>query len=183
VIVIFAREILTIWLGAGFATNSTSVLQWITVGVFVNSLAQIPFAFVQGSGRADITGKLHLLELPLYLAALVLLSHHFGIAGTAIAWSLRTTVDCVCLIWQAQRVIQRSLLKGLWAVVPFLVIVSAIPLSLLEGRLLRAILTIIIVAALSILGWFNALTYEERSSTTNQLANLIDLRRKRGSLA
>ncbi len=68
--IVLAHAGLRLWLGADFAQHSFRVLQWLAVGVFINSLAQIPFALVQGAGRPDLTAKLHLIELPLYLLAL-----------------------------------------------------------------------------------------------------------------
>jgi O-antigen/teichoic acid export membrane protein len=58
------------WLGAEFSGNSSAVLRWLAIGVFINSLGQVPFALLQEVGRPDITGTLHLVELPLYLAAM-----------------------------------------------------------------------------------------------------------------
>ena len=66
-IVTFANEGIYLWLGAEFAQNSSYVLQWLAAGVFINSLAQVAFAMIQGAGRPDLTAKLHLLELPFYL--------------------------------------------------------------------------------------------------------------------
>jgi O-antigen/teichoic acid export membrane protein len=71
-------------------------------------LAYIPFALIQGTGRADITGKLHLLELPFYLVTVWVLTQHFGIEGTAIAWTLRTIADVILLFWVAGKFIDRS---------------------------------------------------------------------------
>ena len=50
---------LKLWLGADFAEHSFRVLQWLAVGVLFNSVAQVPFALVQGAGRPDLTAKLH----------------------------------------------------------------------------------------------------------------------------
>jgi len=96
-VVLFAKEGLTIWLGAAFAGHSTPVLQWLAIGVLANGIAALPFALVQGAGRADLTGKLHLAELPFYLLTVWYLTMHFGIVGTALAWSLRVIVDCALL--------------------------------------------------------------------------------------
>lgn len=97
-IVIFAPEGLRLWLGPAFAENGTTVLRWLAAGVLVNSLAHVPFALIQSAGRPDLTAKLHLLELPVYLAALWLLTVRFGIAGAAIAWTGRAAFDAV-LLW------------------------------------------------------------------------------------
>jgi O-antigen/teichoic acid export membrane protein len=111
VIVAFAEEGLDLWLGSEFAKNSTPVMQWLTVGVLINSLAQMPFALVQGAGRADVTAKLHLAELPLYLFALWVLLETFGITGAAIAWVLRVAVDTVILFAIARRIVPETVPK------------------------------------------------------------------------
>ena len=84
-VTLFAREGLTAWVGADVARESAPVLRWLAAGVFVNALAQAPFGVLQGVGRPDLTAKLHLLELPVYGAALWWLAHRLGIVGVAMA--------------------------------------------------------------------------------------------------
>ena len=97
VLVVFAEEGLRLWLGGDFAQKSAAVLQWLAIGVFLNGYAQVPFAFIQGIGRADITAKLHLLELPVYIALMFWLLNAHGIIGVAIAWLLRAAMDAALL--------------------------------------------------------------------------------------
>ncbi|HEV2146515.1 MAG TPA: flippase [Longimicrobiaceae bacterium] len=92
-LVVFAREGLTLWLGAGFAAESTRVMQWLAIGVFINSIGMIPGAGLQGIGRPELTGKLNLLEMPFYVALLWALLHARGIEGAAIAWVVRVAAD------------------------------------------------------------------------------------------
>jgi O-antigen/teichoic acid export membrane protein len=91
IVITLAHEILRAWLGNEFARESTRVLQWLTLGVFVNNLAQLPSAFLQGTGRPDLTAKLHLLELPIYLLILWWGVNALGIEGAAIARALMAT--------------------------------------------------------------------------------------------
>ncbi|MBT7329492.1 MAG: oligosaccharide flippase family protein [Oceanospirillaceae bacterium] len=70
IIVTFAHEGLTLWLGGEFANNSSVVLQLLTVGVFINCHTQVPFGMIQSAGRPDLTAKLDLIELPFYLLVL-----------------------------------------------------------------------------------------------------------------
>jgi O-antigen/teichoic acid export membrane protein len=93
------------WLGPDFALNSTAVLQWLALGVLANSLAAMPYALIQGIGRPDLTAKLHLAELPVYLALLWWLLHAYGITGAAVAWTLRVSIDCVLLLVIARQLI------------------------------------------------------------------------------
>ena len=102
-IVSLAHEGLALWMGKEFADHSTRVLKWLTMGVFANSLAHIPYAFIQGLGRPDVTAKLHLLELPFYLIALVWLMAAYGIEGAGMVWFGRVLVDAILLFWMARR--------------------------------------------------------------------------------
>jgi O-antigen/teichoic acid export membrane protein len=103
--VTFSREGLTVWVGAEFAAQSTRVLQWLAVGVFINCLAHVPFALVQAAGRPDWTAKLHLIELPFYLVGVWWLIHARGIEGAAMAWTARVAVDAAILFVMARRLL------------------------------------------------------------------------------
>jgi len=96
-LVLFAKEALQIWLGGDFPLTSSTVLQWLAVGVFINSLAHVPYALLQGIGRPDITAKFHLLELPIYVGIAWFSIPHWGIAGVGAAWTLRATLDAILL--------------------------------------------------------------------------------------
>lgn len=100
-IILFAWEGLTIWLGEAFARQSAPVLQILAVGVFVNSLSQIPFALLQGVGRPDLTAKFHLVELPAYGVLAFWLVREMGIGGAALAWTLRVSIDGLLLFGAA----------------------------------------------------------------------------------
>lgn len=105
VLITLAHEGMDLWLGAEFASKSAGVLRWLALGVFINCLAQVPFALIQGVGRPDITGKLHLLEFPFYCLVIWFLSRSYGIEGVALAWVLRVTLDTSILFVVAQRLL------------------------------------------------------------------------------
>ena len=94
---LFAGEILNIWLGADFVTESTAAMQILAVGVLINSLALTPYAFLQGVGRPDLPAKFHLIELPVYIGVAWILVSKFGIAGAAEAWTIRMALDALLL--------------------------------------------------------------------------------------
>lgn len=102
-IVAYAHEGLTVWLGSGFAGESSVVMKLLVIGVFINSHAFVPFGLLQGAGRADLTAKLHLAELPFYLALLWFLLHAYGINGVAVAWIVRVGLDALLLFVLAQK--------------------------------------------------------------------------------
>jgi len=97
VISLFAEDILRLWLGTDFAKESTAVLQLLAIGVLINSLAHTPFSLLQGVGRPDLPAKFHLLEMPVYIATAWILVSKLGIAGAAMAWTIRVTLDALLL--------------------------------------------------------------------------------------
>jgi O-antigen/teichoic acid export membrane protein len=96
-VVTIAPQVLALWLGANFAAHGARVLQWLALGVFINSVAQLPFALIQAADRPDLTAKLHLIEVPVYLALLRWLIVIDGVEGAAIAWTLRMVADAAAL--------------------------------------------------------------------------------------
>jgi O-antigen/teichoic acid export membrane protein len=107
-VLLFSREVLTLWLGAVFASRSFLVLEWLAAGVLINSLAHVPSSMIQAIGRPEVNAMIHVLELPLYLAlAWWMISHH-GILGAAIAWVARVTVDAICFFAVGYRVLPCS---------------------------------------------------------------------------
>lgn len=107
-LMVFAPEILRLWLGADFARQSTPVVRWLLAAILINGLGYIPFSHIQAAGRPDITAKLHLAELPLYVALLAVLIHRLGIEGAAIAWFARTSMDSTVLFACSRRLLLQS---------------------------------------------------------------------------
>lgn len=126
IVAAFAEETLTLGLGASFAKEAGPVLKLMAVGVFINSFAQVPFSLIQGVGRPDLTAKLHLVELPFYLAILWLLTTTYGIQGAALAWDLRVLLDTAVMFWLA-----RHLLSVPVAYVHHLTVIFAVGLVVL----------------------------------------------------
>lgn len=106
-IILAARPGLRIWLGADFAAHSYVVMQVLAVGIFFNALAYIPFALVQGAGKADWTAKLHAAELLPYLIVFWVLTTRFGIIGTAMAWAIRAAIDVMALMMLGGRLLRQ----------------------------------------------------------------------------
>ena len=105
-LVLFAKEALQIWLGGDFPLASSTVLQFLAVGVLINSLAQVSYALLQGVGRPDLTAKFHLLELPIYVGVAWFSIRHWGIAGAGAAWTFRVTLDAILLFLATFKICQ-----------------------------------------------------------------------------
>lgn len=104
-IVMLAPDGFRLWLNADFARNSTNVLRWLAIGVFVNGMAQMPYNLVVAAHRPDLTAKLHLTEVPFYCAFLWWILPGYGITGAAVAWALRMFVDTAVLFMLAWRLL------------------------------------------------------------------------------
>jgi O-antigen/teichoic acid export membrane protein len=102
-LLIFAGPILRTWLGPQATPEMVLALQILAPGILANSLAFVPFSVLQGLGRADVTGKLHLLELPLHIAVAWFCINRWSIVGAAGAWSVRTVLDAGLLFFAAHR--------------------------------------------------------------------------------
>lgn len=96
-VVLFAKPLLTLWIDTGFAQRSHQLSALLALGFFMTSLNTVPFAAIQGFGRSDMTAKLHMLELPIYLAALYFGIRYFGIIGAPLALLVRITLDSILL--------------------------------------------------------------------------------------
>jgi len=112
-LLLLGPDILTLWMGAQFAKDTTIVLQLLAVGAFANALSYVPYTALQALGRPDLTGKFHLLELPLYVAFCIILIPRWGVAGAALASALRFLLDAALLFWAAQRYCSCSL-RSVW---------------------------------------------------------------------
>lgn len=106
VLFVYAEQILTLWISYDFAKGvSTDILKILTVGVAANGAAYIPFAFVQAVGRADITAKLHVGEVVIFLPALIFSLDQFGVVAAAVCWSSRVIVDSIFLYWYSFKIL------------------------------------------------------------------------------
>ena len=104
-IVTFAPQIMSFWMGRKFALESSrqssTVLQILAAGAFVTGLSWIPLALLHAAHRPDLTAKLHLADFPLYAITLWILIHHYGLAGAAFAWSGRLLAENIVLFAMA----------------------------------------------------------------------------------
>jgi O-antigen/teichoic acid export membrane protein len=179
VLVTLAPELLRLWLGREFAIESSGVLRWLAVGVFINGLAQVPFALVQGVGRPDYTAGLHLLELPFYLVAVWWLIHARGVEGAAIAWTARAGVDAVVLLGAAGRMVV-PLPSARWRLAAIATALAICGLgALVDDPLAKGLFLTLALAAFVALAWTLVLTAEERHLAWRHLAPAALLPRAR----
>jgi O-antigen/teichoic acid export membrane protein len=168
-IVLFAKNILMVWLGSEFAQKSTLVFQILAVGVLINSLINIPFSLIQGLGRPDITAKFHLLELPIYIGLAWFLITKWGITGAALAWCLRVALDAGLIFWASHKLIPSSVYafvehRFVRAAFLFsgLVVACLAAVFLLSGTILQILASAGLLAIYGVAVWKYLLTSNEK---------------------
>lgn len=102
------ESLLLFWLGSDMSMESIPIAKCLIIGIFINGISLIPFSFIQGIGRADITAKLHMIELPIYIIMLIISVEKYGLLGVAIAWTLRIFIDACLLIFIAGKTLLKK---------------------------------------------------------------------------
>lgn len=165
VLVALAPEILRVWVGPEFAHAGSAVLRWLAVGALINSIGFVGFAVLQGVGRSDLTGKLNLAELPFYLVAIWFLAKTMGLAGVAMAWTLRVFVDTGVLWMMARRTlaVDRRVLHT--PIMTWLVMAMALLVGALIPATAARIAYVFAAAAVYVpVAWLGLLTPSERDT-------------------
>jgi O-antigen/teichoic acid export membrane protein len=162
-LVTFAPEGLAIWLDEQFLQNSTVVTRILSAGIFFTCLGQIPYAFIQGAGRPDLTGKLHLIELVPYIVLVVLGIHLAGIAGAAAIWTLRFMIDTLAMYLIAQKQLGHHRLKTKGKVVAVVLALAAISIpALLQPVQWRAVVFLLTMAVFIWVGFRYMVSVDEK---------------------
>lgn len=172
ILVLFARPIIGVWLGPGFVNKSATALQLLTVGVFINCFAHVPYSFLQALGRPDAAAKLFLLELVPYAALVWWMVGHYGVPGAAFGWSVRVTIEVLLLLWVARRLLSLSarnvLNRRMWTAVAALVTAGAAvyvtDLFFRDAVWVDVSLCTVWIAGFAVTVWKRALDAGERSS-------------------
>lgn len=156
-----AYDGLRMWLGGDFAANAHRVVEIVALGIFVYAIAHLPHAWLQAVGRAHLTAKVQLVELPLYALGLYAAVTAWGIAGAAYLWVLRVFLDCLLLLRLVGQESARPVMK------PVLVGVSFVALAgMFSGPeaawQLRALFSAAAVFGGGLIAWFGLLNRDDR---------------------
>lgn len=159
---LLAYHALRLWLGESFASHSYRIVEIISIGIFMNSIAHLPFARLQGAGRSHVAARIHLVQLPLYAAALYAAVRAGGVEGAAWAWTVRVSIDCVAMMLTAAPEARFAALPSTAAGAVFLYCTAFLfgPSDALTLRFALAVAAIAVVALA--LAWFGLLKREDR---------------------
>jgi len=102
--VLAAEPVLSLWLSEDFAQKSITIVYVLCIGLWFNSMAQLPMTLLHATGNPKLAAVTHIIELFLYIILIFVLSNLFGITGSAFAWSIRVIMDFVLLHYFAKNI-------------------------------------------------------------------------------
>lgn len=152
-ILTFANEVMTIWLGRDFALHSSCILQFLSLGILMNSLSMIPNIFFQGVGKPKIPTIINLFELPFYLFAMWFAITKWNIEGASITYMIMATLDAATMYLIASKIFSIKIkINSKTLFIASMILILIIPFQL-DGLLLKLLffgLVIIIFITASI---------------------------------
>ncbi|MDD8018877.1 MAG: flippase [Bacteroidota bacterium] len=180
--IIFSNEILTIWVGKRFGENSSIVLQLLVIGVLLNSIAYVPFSFLQGIGRPDIPAKINLIELPLYITTMWFAVKIFGINGAALVLLLLNTVNTILQIYIVNKLVASAFeykLGMFWLI--FIVVAVVVPF-VSSDLLVKVVFAMGILVGFLFFAWRYFLPPDEKIFFVNLIKKQTPVLSKTGSI-
>lgn len=181
VLLALATDLLNLWVAADFADKSAPLAKWFAVGVLINIMAYVPFTLLQGMGRADVAGKLQLVQLPLYALGVWLVIGPLSVTGVAMIWVLRAVVNAAMMFAATHRLLppQPEGLKdrfswlSLAAVAAFLLAFFGVGLLSSGGVFLRVAATAVLLGAMVTWEWFGVLKMVDRKAFTGAASSIL----------
>jgi len=108
-LVLFANEIMDLWIGTDFSIHSAILLKIFAFGIFINCLAHIPFTLIQGIGQSKFTALVHCAIFPIFCILLWWLIKIDQERGAAVSWLIRIFIDLFLMF-----IICNKLLRWPW---------------------------------------------------------------------
>jgi O-antigen/teichoic acid export membrane protein len=176
-LMLFAEDLLRLWLGPIFASHSTVVVRILLIGIISNALARVPFSLLQSNGHARTATLIQLVALPLQVILSLVLMSSFGVAGAAMAWSGRLVLETVALFlfsrWQCGMSLSQAWEQARAAayVLTLILCTGAAALMFTVTPLMyRAVVAVMVGVASCGLLWRFALGPEERNMVLGYLS-------------
>lgn len=173
-VVIFSFELLSFWLGNEFAQNSYIILQLLSIGILFNSIGYIPFSFIEGIGRPDVTAKIQLIELPVYLIAMWLMIKFYGTTGAAAVFMIRMILDSALMFYFSRRISGGSISfrsrPEVFIVFSLIILLSIFILNFQVT--IKLIATGFMILAFILYSWKKFLDFEDKQFILIKLKNL-----------
>ena len=164
VFVLFAHEILGLWLGKNFPASAITAGQILAISVLVNCITWLPISLLHGLGRPDLTARCHLLELIPYILVCTALVVRFGVVGAALAVLVRAFVDAVLQFRAVHKLGLSTLRRAEVGAMLFLTLLLAAAIPLTSIRAWTPYYGLVAVCVFCLVWWRWVLNRTDRAS-------------------
>ena len=168
-IVTFAFDGMKLWLGEKFAVQSSFVLQFLAIGILMNSLSLIPNNFFQGIGKPKIPTLINMVELPFYIVIMYFSIKIGGINGAAAAYMFAATVDAAVMYTVAYRIFDIKFNSKFAASLFILIITMLVIPFLLSGIVVKIIFISVFLTSFCLVTWKHFISSEEKVMIISRL--------------
>jgi O-antigen/teichoic acid export membrane protein len=96
-IYVWTPEVLRVWIDDSFADQASTPARILLIGFLIGLFAPLSGALLDALGRPDLVAKIYLVELPLNIAAVVVLVWKFGLSGAAVSFAIRSVLETAVL--------------------------------------------------------------------------------------
>jgi O-antigen/teichoic acid export membrane protein len=110
---VFAKPILSIWMGPEFAEKSWMVLSILSLVGLINTLSTVPNLLAMGLGHSRIIGLFSVITLLFYIILLPPLTQWAGVTGTAAAMLAATFPGILLIIYLTRKIFNMKLMDYL----------------------------------------------------------------------
>jgi O-antigen/teichoic acid export membrane protein len=119
-LILLMDALLTVWISPSFAAVAAAPGIILAVGIWLNSLAMIPSAYLQAIGRPNATARAHMIEIVPHIVVMAACVHFFGLIGAATAELFVTALDATLLMVYSGMLLWRTAyfrMGAVWLVV------------------------------------------------------------------
>lgn len=173
-ILTFSYDIMQLWLGEKFAVNSYLILQFLSIGILMNSISTIPNYFFQGIGKPKIPTLINLIELPFYILAMLYSIKKFSINGAAFTYMIFASVDAVIMYIMAFKIrVLHIRLRSI--IIPYIfILISLIIPFLLTAFYIKLLFVFIFISIFFFTTWRYLFSNDEKGFLISKLKMLLN---------
>ena len=168
-IIIFSYEGIELWLGKEFAVQSSLILQFLALGILMNSMSLIPNIFFQGIGKPKIPTLINVVEFPLYIFIMWYLIKIDGINGAALAFMIMAIFDAVAMYVVANKMFAIKFESKFSLIVFLLMMITLIIPFYMSGIIFKIIFGLIVPTIFIIITWNRFLSPDEKHFIVSKL--------------
>ena len=97
IVIIFAYDILQLWINEDFSIHSSNLLRIIAVGVLFNAIGIVPLRALYAINEEKVVAQYYLVQSIVYAPILIVLIQYFGAVGAAYSYAARTILEVAVL--------------------------------------------------------------------------------------